>query len=1006
MALRYLVSTLALATSLATISPAFAQTAPANDAMQPTLGDEKLTQDVSAASDEIMVTGTRISRPNLKSASPILTITAADIKAQGALNLEEVTNRLGQVQPDAQQNYQQSNGQQRGAKLRGLDFNRTLSLLNGQRIAGAESVDINLIPTSLVERIDILTGGASSVYGSDAVAGVVNYITKKDFTGLQLTANYSFYNHTNRDNASTPVARAFGITTPTGNTSDGGRADLIATFGHNFLEDRLNISVFGEYRHADGVTFAERDSSGCQLRRDTGNPLRVNNLICGGTSQGPNGTLSINGQNYSNLPGSPGTFVLASTLPQYQNQAQRFAARPYERYNAGGFVNFKASPAAEISASLLYLRDKSYNRLFGPYIQGGTYQINCNNPFLSASQAQTICGANAGSATVTVPVGVNYGFPGLSGDRDRETFTNTQTRASLGVRGEIAEGWHYDVAGVYDQSRQLWQPGGNNVTANVQRALDVVNVNGVPTCRSVVNGTDPACVPLNIFTANNPGSAALSNYLFNAGLGRSDLRAKFWDATANLTADFTRYGIRSPFAEQGLAVAVGAEYRKMQESETRNQRFLDVYGGVANRFAKQDVVEGNIEAQLPLLQNVSFAKLLQVNGGYRLSKYSTNSQTFNTWKIEGVYSPTPDIEFRYSRNRAARAPGLREADQTVGFQNATIIDPCASISGVAPRASLAACRLTGLPDNLYGNALLPGTTVNGVTSIRCIDDVCRQRNNGVQINPEDARTETFGVVLTPQFIPNFSFSVDRYKIQVNNVINYSSAADAVDGCARTGEAYYCSRLVRDPVTHQLNGSGTTSGYIQSGNQNQYRLYTSGYDFQAHYSASLGGTAGNIDFLINGTLTTDSGAQAAPYLPRTNCVGYFGGACTQPMPRWVHNFRSTYTTNDGVFSTSVAWRYIEAVTAAQNSGLAALGSTSTSTVTDFTRIPAYNYFDLAVGLHIAKRFRLNASVNNIFDRQQPIITNSYDSGILSRGNTIPQRYDTFGRTITIGVTTNF
>ncbi|KQS01993.1 hypothetical protein ASG11_14370 [Sphingomonas sp. Leaf357] len=990
---------MALATSLATIAPAVAQTAPATDAMQPTLGEDATTQAEPADSESVIVTGTRISRPNLKSASPILTIGAAEIKAQGAVNLEEVTNRLGQVQPDAQQNYQQSNGQQRGAKLRGLDFNRTLSLLNGQRIAGAESVDINLIPTSLVERIDILTGGASSVYGSDAVAGVVNYITKKDFTGLQLSASYSVYNHTNRDNVSTPVAKAFGITTPTGNTTDGGRADLIATFGHNFLEDRLNVSVFGEYRHADGVVFADRDSSGCQLRRDTGNPLRVNNLICGGTTQGPNGTLAINGQNYSNLPGSPGTFVLSSTLPQYQNQAQRFAARPYERYNAGGFVNFKASPAAEISASLLYLRDKSYNRLFGPYIQGGTYQINCNNPFLSASQAQTICGANAGSATVTVPVGVNYGFPGLAGDRDRETFTNTQTRASLGVRGEIAEGWHYDVAGVYDQSRQLWEPGGNNVTANVQKALDVVSVNGVPTCRSVVNGTDPACVPLNIFTANNPGSAALSNYLFNAGLGRSDLRAKFWDVTANLTADFTRYGIRSPFAEQGLAVAVGAEYRKMQEGETRNQRFIDVYGGVASRFAKQDVVEGNIEAQLPLLQNVSFAKLLQVNGGYRLSKYSTNSQTFNTWKIEGVYSPTPDIEFRYSRNRAARAPGLREADQTVGFQNATIVDPCASVSGVAPRASLAACRLTGLPDNLYGSAIAPGLP----GSIRCIDDVCRQRNNGSPISPEDARTTTFGVVLTPRFLPHFTLSVDRYKIQVNNIISYLGASFAVDGCVLTGDAYYCSRLVRDPVTYQLTSTSTTAGYIQGGNLNAYRLYASGYDFQAQYSLGLGATAGKLDFLMNGTLATDQGSQAAVNQVRLNCVGYFGGACSQPAPRWVHNFRTTYTTSDGVFNASVAWRYIDAVKAGQNGGP---GTTATSaTVSDFTRIPVYNYFDLALGVNIAQRFRLNASVNNILDKQQPILANTYDYA-LSRGNTIPQRYDTFGRTITIGVTTNF
>ncbi|HEU0066837.1 MAG TPA: TonB-dependent receptor, partial [Sphingomonas sp.] len=677
----------------------------------------------------------------------------------------------------------------------------------------------------------------------------------------------------------------------------------------------------------------------------------------------------------------------------------RLAARGYDRFNTGGFLNFRASPAAEISASVLYLRDKSENLLYGPNF-GGTYQVNCDNPFLSPSQARTICGANAGSSAFA-PLGVQYGFPGLKGDRDRETFTNTQTRATLGIRGDIAEGWQYDIGGVYNQSRQLWQPGGNPVTAKINRGLDVANVNGVPTCRSVVNGTDPSCVPLNVFVANNPGSAALSNYLFNEGLGVSDLRAKFYDVTANLTADFTRYGIRSPFAEQGLAVAIGGEYRKQQEQTYTNQRFNDVYSGGApsgTRFTQQDVVEGNVEAQLPLIQDVPFAKLLQVNGGYRLSKYSTNSQTFNTWKIEGVYSPTPDIEFRYSRNRAARAPGLREADQIVGFQNATIVDPCASVSGVAPRASREACRLTGLPDNLYGSTLAPG--VPG--SIRCLDDVCRQRNNGTQINPEDARTETFGVVLTPTFLPRLSLSVDRYKIQVNSVISYLGAQFAVDGCVITGDPYYCSRLVRDAGTNQLTSTGTASGYIQGGNLNAYRLYASGYDFQGQYTVPLGATAGKLDLIFNGTLATDQGGQAAVNQVRVNCVGFFGGSCSQPAPRWVHNLRTTYSTSDGVFSTSVAWRHIAGVTAGQNGGP---NSTPATFVTDFTRIPAYDYFDLALGFNIAERMTLTAAVNNIFDKQQPILTNTYDYA-LSRGNTIPQRYDTLGRQISIGVTTRF
>jgi outer membrane receptor protein involved in Fe transport len=616
---------------------------------------------------------------------------------------------------------------------------------------------------------------------------------------------------------------------------------------------------------------------------------------------------------------------------------------------------------------------------------------------MSPSQAQAICGARAGSAAYA-PLGVQYGFAGLAGDRDKETFRNTQTRINASVRGEIAEGWRYDVGGVYDESRQLWKPGGNPVALHVNNALDVVDVGGTPTCRSVVNGTDPTCVPLNVFVANNPGSAALSNYLFNEGLGVSDLRAKFYDLTANLTSDLTRYGIRSPLAEQGLALAFGAEYRKQEDRGQQNARFIEVYGGVPDRFASQDVVEGNVEAQLPLVQNVSLVKLLQVNGGYRLSKYSTNARTFSTWKIEAVYSPSEDITFRFGRNRAARAPGLREANQTVGFQNATIVDPCASIDGVAPRASREACRLTGLPDNLYGNGLAAG--IPG--SIRCVDDVCRQRNNGVPINPEDARTTTFGFVLTPRFLPRFSFSVDRYRIQVNSVISYLGASFAVDGCVITSDPYYCSRLVRDPVTHQLTSTGTTGGYIQGGNLNAYRLYASGYDFQAQYALPLGEKAGKLDMLMNGTLTTDQGGQAAVNQPRTNCVGYFGGSCSQPAPRWVHNVRATYSAPNDVFYASIAWRYINGTTAGQNGGPL---STPATAVTDFTRIPAYHYFDLSMGVNIAKRLTLTTAINNLFDRQQPIMTNTYDYA-LSRGNTIPQRYDTLGRQISISATTRF
>lgn len=190
-------------------------------------------RDDTASSDEsgnVIVTGTRIQRPNNHSAAPIVTTTAAEIAAQGATTIEEVLNRLPQVQVNSEQNFSDSEGRQR-IKLRSLGYERTLTLIDGMRVGLANTIDVGIIPTALVERIDVLTGGASSVYGSDAVSGVVNFILKKNFEGVRLDANYSFFNHHNRANAVTDAAERAGFNGVTGMTNDGGRAEINLSAG-------------------------------------------------------------------------------------------------------------------------------------------------------------------------------------------------------------------------------------------------------------------------------------------------------------------------------------------------------------------------------------------------------------------------------------------------------------------------------------------------------------------------------------------------------------------------------------------------------------------------------------------------------------------------------------------------------------------------------------------------------------------------------------------------------
>jgi iron complex outermembrane recepter protein len=951
--------------------------------------------------EPIVVTGTRLIRPDLKAASPVTTAAAEEIRLQGAVNLEEVLNRFPQVTPDSQQLYQNSNGRQR-VKLRGLDFNRTLVLIDGQRITDTEAVDINLVPASLVQRIDVLTGGASSVYGSDAVAGVVNFVLRKNFEGIEVSGTTSFYQHDNRDNPSTPLAQAYGIAVPRGSTVGGERVDLNATVGHNFLDGRLNLTGFVGHRRGDPIFFRDRDISGCQIQKAGGG---YNCLV---TAASPNGTITpLSGpfanQYFSNASGSRGTFVDAASVPGYSNSKDREALRGFDRWNLGGFFRFEIAPAAELYGNVLYARDLSRNSFYGPYVQsfnayGSTpYQVNCDNPLMSAQQAQIVCGTAAGGGTLA-PLNVQIGFPGLGGNRSSDTFDNRNLRLASGARGVLAPGLRYDVSGVFARNRALWLTDGKPVFAKVNRALDVVSVNGVPTCRAAIDETDPGCVPLDIFVAGS-GSPALRDYLFDEARGISDNRTSFVDLTGNLTADLTRFGIVSPWAAQGLALVVGGEFRRTSQNNSVNDRYVDVYGG-KGFVGSQAVYEGNVEAQLPLVAKRRLFELLQLNGGYRRSKYDLNRRTFATWKIEGVWSPVPDITVRAGLNRAQRAPSIYEGNQTIAFSAYNVNDFCAPTLNVdgsrgAPRGSIQACRASGLADALYGSS-----------SLLCPDQMCRQRTGGFELAPEDARTLTAGLVLTPSFVPRLSLTGDYYRIRVDRVIGFNYANFAVDGCVATADPYYCTRIVRNP-DGTLFGPDTrvATGYIQAGTTNQYRLNAEGVDVSGEYRLLLGSRAGRIDLLFTGSRTIDSGGQDSVVTPARNCTGYFGPRCGQPVPAWIHVARGTYMSAGGVFSASLAWRFIGGTRTTLNSTDPAFGFTAADRVSQYARIPDYSYLDLAFTLALRKRMVLTMSANNLFDRMPPVLANSYATA-LSRGNSVPQRYDILGRQLSIGVTSRF
>jgi outer membrane receptor protein involved in Fe transport len=1005
---RLLLSTTCFASVLAV--PAMAQDA----------GDQAVTtaeaDDAGQAdSGDIVVTGSRIRRPNATAAAPITSVTSEAIRAQAAVNIEEVLNRIPQIAPDSQQNYQDSDGRQR-IKLRNLGFERTLTLIDGKRVGTMNGVDANMIPTSLIQRVDVLTGGASAVYGSDAVAGVVNFIMNNDFEGIQLNANYNFYAHQNKAGLVSQVASQYGFAQPSrGFATDGARIDLSLTAGTKLFDDRFHISGYVNYRKADLVPFEARETSGCQLIEN----VKDGPLSCSLSTYTYHGYVSPrtganSGNQYVNNPDGSRTFIPYSEAVAANPYSDYSFQRANERWNAGGFASFEISDAAELYASAMWFRDKSANgfpaRLYSYTAFGSTpYQVNCNNPFLSASQAQVVCGAAAGTSTM-VPIELRYRFSGVPDLEDR--YLNEGLRITGGIRGDFAEGWSYDVGGVYARNQQDWSwsfPG----VDRVNNALNVVNVNGVPTCAS---GTADGCLPLDPFSSYSAvNNSAVFNYLTRDSYGTESTINKLYNVIATVQGDLGTYGIKSPWAEEGVAIAVGAEFREDQLQSYADQLWRDNMGG-ADRSLSQHVWEGNVELQVPIAQHKPFADLLQFNGAYRLSKYSSNPTTFSTWKAEALWAPIPDITFRASINRAQRAPTVVEAFQgsntSYGRITTAFNDICApTIIGTtidpntgqqiptygAPAASREVCAATGLADSLYGSATL-----------LCPTDVgCTYRAGGFTVDPETAYTKTFGIVLKPRFLPGLVLSVDRFLIDLNDSIGYNDYSYFSEGCRLTGSDFFCQMFVRnaDGTLFSNPDGNPQSGFIRQGTTNYYKSKSHGWDFQAQYALPLG-AAGRLDFDFSGSLTTMAGGQDSPILLEKNCVGYYGGAgCGQFIPKWSHGLRTTYTTQDQFFSASLNWRHLGPLTNVSNSGEESLGWTPDAVRTTFYRIEAYDYFDLALNFRVDRSFSFRIAANNILDKTPPILPNSYNIG-LSRANTISARYDSLGRQIAFGTTINF
>lgn len=969
----------ALATSL------FAGTSFAQDAANSADAKVKSASDKSATVSEVIVTGTRIRKLNATSGAPVSTVDRQELQFQGALNVEDALNRMPQVRAESTQftNTPDSNGQAK-VNLHNLGWERTLILMDGQRLGPVEGIDLNMVPAALVKKIDILTGGASATYGSDAVSGVINFMMDKKFKGIDLNASYGFYQHENDDSLMRNKIAAYpNIKLPKKNVIDGDKVDLSFAAGTDFHDGRGNISIFGGYRNQDPVRWGDRDYSACRIV-EAGSTFNcsINSLYSEYGSFNPSSGPNAGKVMHLAKDGSQ-TFVTGDAPYAYNTRANWNFIRSDERYTGGLFANYKFNDAIEVYGSALYMNDESSSQ-FVQALTSNQVDVNCNNPYMSAAQAQSLCGTDAGTnKTVSTQISYHFNNPGRPFTQNQAK--NESHRIVVGMRGEIFDGWHYDVnllnAGVVNT-----QTDSNEIVdERFVRAAQVVNVNGTPTCVSKVNGTDPNCVPVNLFQYH----AASKEFFDYASMSYHWVRRTYMqDLNANITGSLEKYGIKSPWANEGVSVAVGAEYRRNSLRNIADAATIAAVGWPNNNAGTFDAKEGYGELAIPVVSDKAFINKLDLNLGYRLSKYQNQKDTLPTSKVEVLYRPIKDLLVRASFNEAAHAPNITQLYTNPNLNGSMGGgDPCA---GPTPTRSLAECKNTGVTDAQYGKIQ------------DCPDGNCRvvSYDGNPNLKPETAETKTFGLVYTPHQVRGLMISVDYYDIQIKDFINYVSANDFFNRCLQTGLQYYCRAVHRDKNTGALYGVKNTGGYVEGGWYNTYYLMNKGVDVQVSSTFPIG-TYGKISNDFLGTYLVENGAQDSPILKKHDNAGYFGIPVYAAQPRWRHNLRTTWNTPWMGSVISLNWRFIGGTSLGANSSDPDINQGQPRR-TLFTRLKAYNYFDLSGSVKLRENVTLRLSVNNIFDKNPPLVPSTYVEGNNNHPNTYTGLYDPLGRSFLVSL----
>jgi len=947
-------------------SSAYAQNGSEGDSASAISNSEYPTDSKTGSVEDIVVTGSRITRPELESAMPVSVVNMDQAETMGITSIHEALLRDPAIGPGVNRNNAQGQGYDGGAasiNLRNMGTNRTLTLIDGRRrvsgSARSSAVDLNMIPSAMVERIEVVTGGAAAIYGADAVTGAVNIITKREIEGLEISATSGI---SGRGDAS-----EFSVSMATGGTFADGRGSFVVggtylnskgllnsdrdfgktrllygnnmenTGGDDGLPDKLIYYNFGEFYYhdfptfaLDGVNYGYQNGSLREFHVDT--PTNTPGEFYGG-----------DGGDVKNL-------LHSDQLRSPLEQAAIISRFDYELTDTITFNGRFDYGRTKYTGTKRHYREDSRNL----WLNGaGGARAYLDNPFLPDEIQQIMVGAGL----TELPISRGYESFGIFKDiHDRESVT-----FSAGLTGEILGNLTWDAFYQYGRVEDDIRNPDQLMASRWIAARDVIAdpVTGVPVCRDP-DARASGCVPFNIFSSDGPTQEQYDWMFTTRNEHRTNTQEIFGGSIVGPI-------FALPYGD--LSVAIGAEHRK--ESLKTVDDPLATSGEIAhsgltgahpdiNASFKVSEIYG--EVVIPLLADLPFAQRLDIEGAYRYSDYSTVGGT-DSWKIGGTWSPVTGVTFRGVRSRSVRTPNFGELYSPINTAPANLGDPCEGASYYTTPTRTANCAALGIAE--------PGPNSVATSMVTS--------GGNPDLEPETSNSLTFGMVLQPAFLSGFDFTMDYWKIEIDDVITQFSANQIASYCVDlpTTTNLFCDQMTRDPNSPVRHIATVSTQYV-----NASKLSAEGIDAGFNYRTPLG--KGKLSLGVKGSYLIGKDVQAVVDDPNTK-IREDGGYAD---PR----FRATAFINYMIEDLSLNWngRFVGSAMHDENA--------ATKEVYEDNSVPSRMYNNLSASYNFDDEFRLTLGVNNLFDVEPPYMPGTY---LGAAG-----RYDSVGRYFFISGKANF